>query len=64
LGVTRGGTGQSSFTAKGIIYGDGTDAIRVTGAAGTSDQTWSNQVLTTTNAGVPVWTTALDGGTF
>jgi hypothetical protein len=64
LGVTRGGTGQSSFTAKGIIYGDGTDAIRVTGAAGTSDQTWSNQVLTTTDAGVPVWTTALDGGQF
>jgi hypothetical protein len=36
----------------------------VTAAAGTADQTWSNQVLTTTNAGVPVWTTALDGGTF
>jgi len=64
LGVVRGGTGASSFTAKGITYGNGTDALLVTAAAGTSDQTWSNQVLTTTDAGVPVWTTALDGGQF
>lgn len=64
LGVVRGGTGAASFTAKGITYGNGTDALLVTAAAGTADQTWSNQVLTTTDAGVPVWTTALDGGTF
>ena len=64
LTVGQGGTGQSSFTTNGITYGNGTGAIQVTAAAGTSDQTWSNQVLTTTNAGVPVWTTALDGGTF
>jgi hypothetical protein len=64
LGVVRGGTGASSFTTNGITYGNGTGAIQVTAAAGIADQTWSNQVLTTTNAGVPVWTTALDGGTF
>jgi hypothetical protein len=64
LTVGQGGTGATTFTTNGITYGNGTGAIQVTAAAGTSDQTWSNQVLTTTNAGVPVWTTALDGGTF
>jgi hypothetical protein len=64
LTVAQGGTGASTFTAKGIVYGDGTNALSVTAAAGTSDQTWSNQILTTTNAGVPVWTSTLDGGQF
>lgn len=64
LTVSQGGTGASTFTAKGIVYGDGTNALAVTAAAGTSDQTWSNQILTTTNAGVPVWTSTLDGGQF
>ena len=64
LTVTQGGTGASSFTTSGIVYGNGTGALQVTSAAGTSDQTWSNQILTTTNAGVPVWTTTLDGGQF
>jgi len=64
LTVTQGGTGASTFTTKGIVYGDGSNAIAVTAAAGTSDQTWSNQILTVTNAGVPVWSSALDGGQF
>lgn len=64
LVVGRGGTGQTSFTTNGIIFGNSSSGLQVTAAAGTSDQTWSNQILTTTNAGVPVWTTALDGGTF
>jgi hypothetical protein len=64
LTVAQGGTGAASFTAKGIVYGDGTNALAVTAAAGAADQTWSNQILTTTNAGVPVWTSTLDGGQF
>ena len=64
LTVTQGGTGASTFTTKGIVYGDGSNALAVTSAAGTSDQTWSNQILTTTNAGVPVWSSAIDGGQF
>ena len=64
LTVGQGGTGASSFTTNGIIYGNSGSAMQVTAAAGTSDQTWSNQILTVTNAGVPVWTNALDGGTF
>lgn len=64
LTVGQGGTGLSSITAFGVTYGNGTGNLGVTAAAGVADQTWSNQILTTTNAGVPVWTSALDGGTF
>jgi hypothetical protein len=64
LTVGQGGTGLSTITQNGITYGNGTGALGVTAAAGVADQTWSNQILTTTNAGVPVWTTALDGGQF
>jgi hypothetical protein len=64
LTVSQGGTGASTFTTSGIVYGNGTGALQVTAAAGTSDQTWSNQILTVTNAGVPVWSSALDGGQF
>ena len=64
LTVAQGGTGLSTITQNGITYGNGTGVVGVTAAAGTADQTWSNQILTVTNAGVPVWTTALDGGTF
>ena len=64
LTVAQGGTGASTFTSKGIVYGDGTNALAVTAAAGTSDQTWSNQILTVTDAGVPVWSSAIDGGQF
>jgi len=64
LTVAQGGTGASTFTTKGIVYGNGTGALSVTAAAGTSDQTWSNQILTTTDAGVPVWSSTIDGGQF
>jgi hypothetical protein len=64
LTVGQGGTGGSTFTANGIIYGNGTSAMGVTAAAGTSDQLYSNQILTVTNGGVPIWSSSLDGGTF
>jgi len=64
LAVGQGGTGQTSFTSDGIIYGNGTGGLGVTAAAGSSDQTWSNQILTVTNAGVPVWSSTMDGGSF
>jgi len=64
LTVGQGGTGLSTITQNGITYGNGTGAVGVTAAAGGADQTWSNQILTVTNAGIPVWTTALDGGQF
>ena len=64
LTVTQGGTGASTFNTNGIVFGNGTGALQVTAAAGVADQTWSNQILTTTDAGVPVWSSSLDGGQF
>ena len=70
LAVQYGGTGVSTFTTNGIVYGNGTSPMQVTAAAnmaspGTgSDVSTSYQVLTVTAAGVPVWTDTIDGGTF
>ena len=64
LTVSQGGTGLSTITQYGVTYGNGSGTLGVTAAAGVSDQTWSNQIMTVTNAGVPTWSTALDGGTF
>ena len=70
LEVQFGGTGASTFTANGIVYGNAGNPMQVTAAAnmanpGTgSDATTSFQVLTVTSAGVPVWTNTIDGGTF
>jgi hypothetical protein len=64
LTVSQGGTGAATFTTNGMIYGNGTGALQATAAADTSDQSWSNQILTVTNTGVPVWATNMDGGTF
>ena len=70
LEVQYGGTGASTFTTNGIIYGNTAGALQVTAAAnmgspGTgSDVNESFQVLTVTATGVPVWTNTIDGGTF
>jgi hypothetical protein len=57
LGVPRGGTGVGTFTANGILYGDGTNALKVT-SAGTE-----GQVLQASASGVPQFG-MLDGGSF
>lgn len=64
LTVPQGGTGFATAALNGIVYGNGSDTLGVTAIAGTSDQTWSNQILTVTNAGVPTWASSMDGGTF
>jgi hypothetical protein len=64
LTVPQGGTGLSSITTNGITYGNGAGNLGVTAAAGISDQTWTNQLLTVTDAGVPIWSSRLDGGKF
>ena len=64
LGVSNGGTGQTSLTQSGIVYGNGTDPAGVTAAAGTSDLTGSRQLLTVDASGIPSWTSVLDGGSF
>lgn len=64
LTVPNGGTGRTTFTSNGIVYGNGTGALAVT-AAGTWDSTHSvGQILSVNSSGAPVWTNTLDGGTF
>jgi hypothetical protein len=57
LAVTHGGTGASTFTSKGILFGNGTGALSVT-AAGTE-----GKVLQAGSGGTPEFGD-LDGGTF
>ena len=70
LAVEFGGTGGSTWTTNGILYGNAAGALQVTAAAniatpGTgTDATTSFQILTVTAAGVPIWTSTIDGGTF
>jgi len=48
----------------GVAFFDQYKRLTRTVAAGTSDATTSNQILTVNGSGVPVWTTTLDGGTY
>ena len=70
LEVQYGGTGASSFTTNGILYGNAAGELQVTAAAnmaspGTgTDANTSFQILTVTATGVPVWSDTIDGGTF
>jgi len=52
LAVGNGGTGATTFTTNGVLYGNGTSAVGVT-AAGTT-----GQVLTATTSGAPTWAAA------
>lgn len=56
IGVADGGTGVTTFTTNGVLYGQGTSAVAVaTGSSG--------QVLQLNNSGVPVFA-GIDGGTY
>ena len=57
LAVADGGTGASTFTSNGILYGNGTGALQAT-AAGT------NGYFLYSNSGTPAWTNSIDGGTY
>ena len=65
LAVAEGGTGVSSFSNNGVVYGDGSNALDVTATPGAADATTSFQILSASSSnGVPVWTTSIDGGTY
>ena len=65
LAVADGGTGVSSFSNNGVLYGDGSSALDVTATPGGADATTSFQILSASSSnGVPVWTTSIDGGTY
>ena len=55
--VGFGGTGASTFTSNGILYGNGAGTIQAT-AAGTDGY------FLKSNSGTPAWTNVIDGGTF
>jgi hypothetical protein len=55
--VADGGTGVSTFTSNGIVYGNGSGALQVTAAGTTGYFLYSN-------AGTPAWTNTLDGGSY
>jgi len=52
LGVGSGGTGATTFTTNGILYGNGTSAIQATSAA-------ANSILATNAANAPILTQTL-----
>jgi len=57
IAVGDGGTGTTTFTTNGVLYGNGSGAIQAT-AAGTSGY------FLYSNAGTPAWTNVVDGGTY
>lgn len=57
IAVADGGTGASTLTSNGVLYGNGTSAIQAT-AAGT------NGYFLYSNSGTPAWTNVVDGGTY
>ena len=60
LAVPQGGTGVSSFTNNGVLYGDGANALDVTAAS-----TAAGAVLqTAASGGVPAFSNIIDGGTY
>lgn len=64
VAVANGGTGATTLTSNGVVYGNGTSAVGVT-AAGTWDATNSvGQILSVNASGVPTWTNTIDGGTY
>jgi hypothetical protein len=64
LTVQYGGTGRSTFTTNGIIYGNSASGLLVTAASNPgSNATTSYGVLTTNGSNVPTWTDVIDGGT-
>lgn len=65
LEVSYGGTGVSTFTTNGILYGNGTSPLQVTAASNPgSNATTSNGILTTNGSNVPLWTDVIDGGSY
>jgi len=65
LEVNYGGTGVTTFTVNGIVYGNSTDPLLVTAASNPgSNATTSYGILTTDGSNVPLWTDVIDGGSY
>ena len=65
LAVPYGGTGLTTVTTNGIIYGNAGNDLQVTAASVPgSNATTSYGILTTDASNVPVWTDTIDGGSY
>jgi len=66
LAVEFGGTGQSTFTENGVVYGNTANGLLVTAASnpGVSNATTSYGILTTDVNNVPTWTDTIDEGEY
>lgn len=60
LAVTHGGTGVSSFTNNGVLYGDAGNALDVTAASSAA----GSILQTAASGGVPAFSNIIDGGTY
>ena len=60
LAVAEGGTGVSSFTNNGVLYGDGSNALDVTAASSAA----GSILQTAASGGVPAFSSIVDGGTY
>ncbi len=59
VAVPQGGTGATSFTSNGVIYGNGTSALQVTAVA-----TVAGSFLRQDASGAPYFSNEIDGGTY
>lgn len=59
VAVPDGGTGATTFTQNGVIYGNGTSALQVTAVA-----TIAGSFLKQDAAGAPYFSNEIDGGTY
>ena len=62
-GIYFQGASGGDWSSSGAIYFDSTGKMTSTGTPASGIST-SNYILTTNAAGIPVWTTTLDGGVF
>ena len=62
LPVANGGTGATTFTSKGIIYGNGASALQVTAAGAWDATNGTGSILSVDSNNTPVWTNTVDGG--
>jgi hypothetical protein len=58
VGVAQGGTGATTLTARGVVYGNGTSALAAVAAS------VNNSLLQADATGNPYWSNVIDGGTY
>lgn len=64
VAVGYGGTGATTFTSNGILYGNGTGSLQATAAGAWDGTNLVGQLLSVNASGVPTWTNTIDGGAF